>query len=89
MKKNSVSIKAKLVLSFSLLIVFVVASSGAGIFGIKNLSDDIHFVTGAAWDAADGSMEGTIGIEAEMLAISRIVADVLSNDLSRIVASFN
>ena len=77
-------LREKLTGSFGIMLAFVILSSIAGIYGIKTLSDEISFITGPAWDAADGSMEGTIGIEAEMLAISSIFSDTLSNNNSRI-----
>jgi len=64
--------------------VFLVLLSGiAGFYGVSSITSELRYITGEAWDAADGSMEGTIGVEAEMLALEQIVADTLSNNRSR------
>lgn len=81
---KNLSLKYKLAGSFGLMLALVIVISLAGIIGVSNLSSQLSFVTGPAWDAADGSMEGTIGVEAEMLAVSDIVADTLSNNTSRL-----
>lgn len=41
--------------------------------GASKLSDELHFITTKAWDAADGSMEGTIGIQRQLLEVDRIL----------------
>ncbi|MEH6544260.1 MAG: hypothetical protein V7721_09980 [Porticoccaceae bacterium] len=37
--------------------------------------NQLIYVTGPAWDAADGSMEGSIGVEAQIIAINSIFAN--------------
>ncbi len=50
-----------------------------GYFGADRLSQELTFITTQAWDAADGSMEGTIGIQRQMLAVSRLATPDISN----------
>ncbi len=50
-----------------------------GYFGADRLSQELTFITTQAWDAADGSMEGTIGIQRQMLAVSRLATPGISN----------
>ncbi|MDH5750828.1 MAG: methyl-accepting chemotaxis protein [Deltaproteobacteria bacterium] len=51
---------------FTIVLVGVVAASG--IVGMTMLSNSLKFITTKAWDAADGAMEGTIGIQQQMIA---------------------
>lgn len=72
---NQLSIKAKVIGGFSITLLIMIAVGIMGIRGIEELSDNLDFVLGPAWDTADGAMEGTIGIEAQMLAVEKILQD--------------
>lgn len=64
-------IRTKMALGFSLSAILIAV---AGIYSINNilkLTEEINYVVGPAWDTADGAMEGSIEIEAEMLAVGR------------------
>lgn len=71
---NSVTIKSKIIMGFSTLTLMLVILGSIGFFGIQRLSDNINFIIGPAWDTADGAMEGTISIEAQMIAVAAIVS---------------
>lgn len=43
-----------------------------GLYGKSLLSDSLDYVTGPAWDAADGAMEGVIGIQQQIIAINQL-----------------
>ena len=43
-----------------------------GYLGINRLSDSIDFISGPAWNSADGAMEGTIGVQSQMLAVNQM-----------------
>jgi signal transduction histidine kinase/DNA-binding response OmpR family regulator/HAMP domain-containing protein len=61
----------------NILMLFLMAVTGyAGWHALTTLQEQILYLTGPAWDTADGAMEGTIGIEAEMLAVHKISAGV-------------
>ncbi len=62
-----------LLVAASLLVCAVVGLSAAG-----SLSSTLNYVTQNAWDAADGAMEGTIEIEAELLVLDRILLNVIT-----------
>lgn len=68
------SISLRIVLGFVLLTVLTALCGLVGYSGINKLSESLKFVTGPAWSAADGAMEGTIGVGAELLAISEVVS---------------
>ncbi|MFK8078989.1 MAG: methyl-accepting chemotaxis protein [Granulosicoccus sp.] len=68
-------ISARITSGFVLITTIVVLCSSVGGYGIHRLSESLAFVTGPAWEAADGAMEGTIGVSTELLAISQIVSD--------------
>lgn len=73
MNTKSLSLKTRLILGFSCLILLLFISSGAGYKGMSDISDMLTFVSGPAWDTADGAMEGTIGVEAEMIVIHEVL----------------
>ncbi len=56
----------------------------AGGLGIWKLGSLLQFVTGPAWDSADGAMEGSIEIEAQMIA-ARNLADGVSVEKNRLM----
>ena len=58
---------------FLLLSLLALTCGVAGFYGVRTLSQSLTFITGPAWSAADGAMEGEIGIEAQMLGINRLV----------------
>ncbi|BCE03791.1 methyl-accepting chemotaxis protein [Marinicellulosiphila megalodicopiae] len=68
------TLKSKIITGFGLLSIIILLVGIAGIFGLKQMAKHFEFVTGPAWDTADGAMEGTIGIEAEIIAIENILA---------------
>ena len=57
---------------FLVLTILVFACGGVGYYGVDRLSESLNYVTGPAWNAADGSMEGSIGVEAQIIAINSI-----------------
>ena len=66
-------VTTKLIAGYLLIAFMIVISSGAGYRGVNELSSLLDFVTCPAWNTADGAMEGSIGIEAQMLAVERII----------------
>jgi len=70
---SNLTIKAKIITGFTLAILLILVVGSIGFIGITKLSENLSFIVGPAWDTADGAMEGTIGLEAEMLAVERIL----------------
>lgn len=68
---------------FGALAVLTVLCGVAGFYGVSNLASTLRFITGPAWDTADGAMEGMIGIEAEMMGIYRLVTQSGSVDKAK------
>jgi len=64
-----VSIGKKVGFSLTVMALLVLLTGLAGLQGINNLSNTLAYLTGPAWDTADGAMEGTIEIEAEVIAL--------------------
>lgn len=62
-------------LGFLMMAFLVVFASLSGFYGVGRLSDMLDYISGPAWDAADGAMEGTIGIQGQMLAVDRMARD--------------
>ena len=65
-------ISTKLGGGYLLMLLMVVACSSVGLYGINRLSGLLDFITGPAWNTADGAMEGSIGIEAEMIGVGNL-----------------
>lgn len=53
----------------------LLACGGAGYYAASSLSDGLDYVTTTAWDAADGSMEGTIGLQGQIITIQRFTQE--------------
>lgn len=68
-------ISTKLMAGYLLLVVMIAICSVAGFTGVKRLSDLVAVIVGPAWNTADGAMEGSIGIESQMLGLERILAN--------------
>lgn len=76
-------IRKKLGGGYLLVLGMVLICSGAGFYGVNRLSNLLDFITGPAWDTADGAMEGTIGIEAEMLGISMLTSGQVDTETAQ------
>ena len=47
---------------------------GAGFYAQSQLSAGLDYVTTTAWDAADGAMEGTIGLQGQIITLNAMAA---------------
>ncbi|PJF39088.1 MAG: hypothetical protein CUN54_09475, partial [Phototrophicales bacterium] len=59
------------------VLLILLATTIGGIIAISSvnsLSELLDQITGPVWDTADGAMEGSIGIEAEMLVVGSVIA---------------
>ncbi len=59
----------------------------AGGLGIWKLGSLLTFITGPAWESADGAMEGSIEIEAQMIAAENIMEGVNVDENKEMLAS--
>lgn len=66
------TLSAKLILSFGLLTTTLLICGMVGLYGKNLLAENMDFVTGPAWDTADGAMEGVIGIQEQIIAIREL-----------------
>ncbi|EOW9426471.1 methyl-accepting chemotaxis protein [Vibrio cholerae] len=79
-------VKTKILVIFSVVGILVTA---LGIWTIKTMyssSSGLSYIVGPAWDTADGAMETTIQIEAQMLAVNRLI---LGEDSQRVEQILN
>lgn len=79
-------VKTKILVTFSVVGILV---TGLGIWTIKTMyssSSGLSYIVGPAWDTADGAMETTIQIEAQMLAVNRLI---LGEDSQRVEQILN
>ena len=81
MKMNiNMKMSSKLGAAFLVLTALVLISGVTGYYSVTRLSDSLEYVTGPAWDAADGAMEGSIATEAEMLVIAKVFSGFADAD---------
>lgn len=64
---------------YLVLSILALTCGAAGYWGVNKLSGSLEYVTGPAWNTADGAMEGVIGIEAQMLGIERTLSGDKNN----------
>jgi methyl-accepting chemotaxis protein len=60
------SLKSRITVFLAALLGFLLLIAGLSAYGSYKLERILAYVTGPAWDTADGAMETTIGVEAEM-----------------------
>jgi len=76
-------LRAKMGAAIITLGAMLLLCGAVGYLGTQKLSDSLSFVTTKAWDAADGTMEGTIGIQRELLAVEALVNIHQPNEAER------
>jgi methyl-accepting chemotaxis protein len=76
---KNLSIGFKLKAGFGIVAFFLLLSGITGYKSVTDLGDTLTFVTGPAWDTADGAMEGTIGLESEMLGVEGYLNGSIDN----------
>ena len=70
----NMKMSSKIGAAFLILTALVLTCGIAGYYGVNKLSDSLEYVTGPAWDSADGAMEASIATQAEMLVIEEVFA---------------
>jgi methyl-accepting chemotaxis protein len=68
------TLRRRLMGSYLLVGILVVACGAAGLFGISSLSNLLERITTVAWNAADGAMEGHIYVGRQMIGVSAIAS---------------
>ncbi len=66
-------IKTKMKSGLAILFVMIVLACSVGFYATERLSSILLFITNQAWDAADGAMEGSIGIERQMIEVYELL----------------
>lgn len=65
--------------SFLILTLLVVLAGGVGLYDVSRLASMLRYVSGPAWQAADGAMEGTINLKSEMLILGQVISAEISH----------
>lgn len=68
------SIGVKVLVAFLGVAALVLACGLAGYAGVRSLSASIDYLSGRAWDAADGAMEVKINLQQQMVAMANILS---------------
>ncbi|WP_133251312.1 methyl-accepting chemotaxis protein [Pokkaliibacter plantistimulans] len=68
------TIRTKVYAGIITLMLVILLNAAAGLFAIRQLSSALEYITGPAWATADGAMEGTIGIQAEIILLKDFAA---------------
>lgn len=71
---SNMKMSSKIGGAFIILTLLVVVIGVTGYFGVNRLSSSLEYVTGPAWDSADGAMEASIGLQSEMLLVEKMFA---------------
>ncbi|WP_407333250.1 methyl-accepting chemotaxis protein [Enterovibrio sp. 27052020O] len=66
-------IKSKIILSFGFIGLVIAIISGLAVLSLSNSSKSLQYIVGPAWDTADGAMETSIEVEAQMLAVYDLI----------------
>ncbi len=74
------TISAKLYLSIAVLASLIAINAWFSYLSSSKLIDAIEYITGPAWSTADGAMEGTIGIQSQVIALQRYASGELSKE---------
>lgn len=72
------TISRKIGTALIFLSLIILATGMVGLSGIGSLSNQLRFLTGPAWDTADGAMEGTIELQAEVMSLKQVLRNKLS-----------
>ena len=68
------NVATKISLGFLLMVLTLTFASVAGYFSTSRLSSSLDYITGPAWDTADGAMEGSIGTQAQIIATQELIS---------------
>ncbi|MDH5659484.1 MAG: methyl-accepting chemotaxis protein, partial [Gammaproteobacteria bacterium] len=55
--------------------IMLIIASMSGFIATKRLSSSLEYVTGPAWNTADGAMEGVIGIKEQIIATDELISN--------------
>jgi methyl-accepting chemotaxis protein len=67
------NIAQKTLAAAAVMIILVLVSSYAGYHGVSSLANTLQFVSGPAWDSADGAMEGTIHLQRQIIELQHAI----------------
>lgn len=74
--KSSPTISKKITFGFACVVSLTIACGIAGLYAAqrhKKTTEQLEFIVNKAWTTADGAMEATIFIEAEMIAVQNVL----------------
>jgi len=74
------TISRKIGIALIFLSLVILSTGLVGLSSISSLSNQLRFLTGPAWDAADGAMEGTIELQSEVLSLQQILRSRINRD---------
>lgn len=66
------NIKQSIMLVIASFIALIGVNTFVGLDASKKLGVLLDYISGPAWDAADGAMEGQIGLEAQIIALQKL-----------------
>jgi methyl-accepting chemotaxis protein len=56
------------------MVATLIMASAAGYISTNRLSTSLNYITGPAWDTADGAMEGSIGVQVQIIAMQELIS---------------
>lgn len=82
----TLTISKKIALGFSILTIMLIISSLSGFVATNRLSSSLEYVTGPAWNTADGAMEGVINIKEQIIATHELISNARAGVLVNVNA---
>ncbi len=81
-----IKLNRKLQMGLGILSAALMICGAAGLHSKNLLSDNLDYMTGPAWNAADGAMEGQIGLQQQIIAIHQLAStDKLTASTSQLL----
>jgi len=70
---SGLNVRARMMMGFALMGIVIILVWVLGYTGMKSLSQSLEFISGPALETAGSAGDGAVGIEAEMLALEKIL----------------
>lgn len=83
----NLKIKGRIGATFSGLALLLIIAGSSGYYSADLMVKGLDYISGPAWDAADGAMEGTINIQARKIAFHRLLDSEDRNTIDEHLAS--
>ncbi|MEQ1825871.1 MAG: methyl-accepting chemotaxis protein [Pirellula sp.] len=67
------SVGRRICFGFGLVVCLLIGGAISGLYGVRRIGESLSFISGPAWNTADSTMEAVIHINAQALAVRRLL----------------